>query len=348
MNSAMNSTVDGIDVAAVSAWIASLGIGCRPPIRLTRVGLGRSNVIRLVTDADGRQWILRRPPFGQLLTSAHDVVREARILSALEHTDVPSPRVLGVCTDVAVSDAPLVLLEFVDGVVVDRTAVAESLDPRLRHAIGLSLVRTLARIHAVDLTSAGLVDLASHKPYAGRQLRRWEGQWERSKSTASPRLDELTARLRDAVPDQPELTLVHGDFHLRNVIVAANSGDVVAALDWELSTLGDPLADLGTLLAYWPLPTDPMADVLSASVVGGFPSRAELVREYVTVTGRDVTSVPFWHALGLWKIAIIADGVAAREKQRTPNDGAGTRAPTNQQIDALVAAAGDIAASAGI
>lgn len=345
---AMTGVLDGIDVAAVSAWIASLGIGFQPPMRLERIGLGRSNLTFSVTDVRGCRWVLRRPPLGTLLNSAHDVVREARILSALRGTSVPAPKIFGVCTDTGVSDVPLVLLEFVDGVVVDRTSTASALPPSVRHATGLSLARTLARIHAVDLTSTGLIDLASHKAYAARQVKRWAAQWAQSKTTERPQLDELTERLRAAAPEQHELTLVHGDFHLRNVITSPTTAEVVAVLDWELSTLGDPLADLGTLLAYWPRPSDPMAEELSPSIVDGFPSREELVREYAEATGRDVTDVAFWHVLGLWKVAIIAEGVLRRAGQDPRNRVGPAGGPAEPQIDALVAAASDIAASAGI
>jgi aminoglycoside phosphotransferase (APT) family kinase protein len=143
-------------------------------------------------------------------------------------------------------------MSFVDGVVVDRMAVAETMPAQRRRAVAFSLARTLATVHAVDLDETGLTGLASHKPYAPRQLKRWSEQWRRSKTRELPALEALTQRLWDGVPDQRETTLVHGDFHIRNVITSPDSGEVVAVLDWELSTLGDPLADLGTLLAYWP------------------------------------------------------------------------------------------------
>ena len=172
-------------------------------------------------------------------------------MAALADTDVPAPRIIGVAQDDAVSDVPLVLMEFIDGQVVDTMAVAESLTPQRRRAISDSMPRTLAKIHAVDLDRVGLVDLASHKPYAQRQLKRWAGQWEQSKTRELPDLDDLTRRLVAAVPEQREVSLVHGDFHLRNVIVSREDGAVVGVLDWELSTLGDPLADMGSMLAYW-------------------------------------------------------------------------------------------------
>ncbi|MEE2033948.1 phosphotransferase family protein, partial [Rhodococcus sp. CC-R104] len=273
-------------------WIRSLDhdggpLECAPPLSFQRIGLGQSNLTYLVRDREDRRWVLRRPPLGELLASAHDVAREARILSALGSTEVPTPRVFGLTRDPRITDAPLLLMEFVDGLVVDRMPVAESLTPQRRRDIALSMVRTLAKIHAVDIDAVGLSDLASHKPYAQRQLKRWSGQWEQSKTRELPDLDDLTRRLTAAVPEQREVTLVHGDFHLRNVITSHETGDVVAALDWELSTLGDPLADMGSLLAYWSEKGEETAGDFPASQLDGFPDRAELAQVYLDETGRD-------------------------------------------------------------
>jgi aminoglycoside phosphotransferase (APT) family kinase protein len=322
----------------------SLGIDVVEPPRLERIGLGQSNLTYLISDQAEGRWVLRCRPAGSLLASAHDIGREARILSALEPTDVPTPRVLGVTGE---PDAPLVLLEYVEGVVVDRMPVARALAPDLRRRIGLSMVDTLAKIHAVDLAGTGLIDLASHKPYAQRQIRRWSGQWEASKTRELPALDQLTARLSAAVPERQELALVHGDFHLRNVIVAPEAGSVRAALDWELATLGDPLADVGTLFAYWPGSGEATAGGFDASALPGFPERAELASAYFAQTGRDTSALEFWHALGLWKVAIIAEGVLRRTLD-APQNRAAEGTPTVAQIDALVERAAAVAAAADL
>ncbi|HLT10352.1 MAG TPA: phosphotransferase family protein, partial [Micromonosporaceae bacterium] len=230
--------VVGIDPAAVTRWFGTLGIDIAGRLSFDRIGLGQSNLTYLVRDDHGRRWVLRRPPLGHLLASAHDVAREARIMSALAGTDVPAPRIFGVAQDPATSDVPLVLMEYIDGQVVDTMQIAESLTPQRRREIAVSLPRTLAKIHAVDLERVDLSTLASHKPYALRQLKRWSGQWEHSRTRALPELDDLTRRLAAAVPEQTELSLVHGDFHLRNVIVSRENGEVIGVLDWELSTLG--------------------------------------------------------------------------------------------------------------
>jgi aminoglycoside phosphotransferase (APT) family kinase protein len=338
--------VVGIDPETVTRWFDQLGVGFTGPLRFERIGLGQSNLTYLVRDANDHRWVLRRPPLGQLLASAHDVAREARIMAALAPTDVPAPKILGVAMDPEISDVPLVLMEFIDGQVVDTMDIAESLAPQRRRQIGVSLLRTLAKIHAVDIDAVGLSELASHKPYAHRQLKRWAGQWERSKTRELPELDDLTRRLVAAAPEQRELTLVHGDFHLRNVIVSRDGGAVIGVLDWELSTLGDPLADMGTLLTYWPEPGEALGD-FPASTLEGFPDRAELARIYLEQTGRDPQALSYWHALGLWKLAIIAEGVMRRVLDTRENKAAaGT--PVAEWVDALVGTAREVADVEGI
>jgi aminoglycoside phosphotransferase (APT) family kinase protein len=340
------SQVVGLDPASVTRWFDHLAIEFTGPLRFDRIGLGQSNLTYLVRDADNRRWVLRRPPLGQLLASAHDVAREARIMAALATTDVPAPQILGVAQDPEIADVPLVLMEFIDGQVVDTMAIAESLAPQRRRQIGVSLPATLAKVHAVDIDAVGLSDLASHKPYAQRQLKRWAGQWERSKTRELPELDDLTRRLVAAVPEQRELSLVHGDFHLRNVIVSRGTGAVTGVLDWELSTLGDPLADMGTLLAYWPEPGEDIGD-FPASTLNGFPDRAELARIYLEQTGRDPQALKYWHVLGLWKLAIIAEGVMRRVMDTQENKAAaGT--PIVEWIDAVVDTARKVADTEGI
>ena len=344
--SVANGTVIGINPEEVAGWIEQLGIAYTGPLSFERIGLGQSNLTYLMRDAHEPRWVLRRPPLGELLASAHDVAREARILSALEDTPVPTPRVYGLTRDPA--GVPLLLMEFVDGLVVDRMPIAESLTQQRRRQIGLSMATTLAKIHAVDLEKAGLDDLASHKPYAQRQLKRWAGQWEQSKTRELPDLDDLTRRLIAAVPQHQELTLVHGDFHLRNVITSHATGDVIGVLDWELSTLGDPLADMGSLLAYWPASgEEDIAGGFAATALEGFPDRAEMARVYLSQTGRDAATLKYWHALGLWKIAIIAEGVMRRAMDE-PQNKAAAGTPTERWIDALVHKAREVAEDAGI
>ncbi|OBJ82076.1 aminoglycoside phosphotransferase [Mycobacterium asiaticum] len=340
-------TVIGLDPDAVARWLSSLGIEFDAPLQFQRIGLGQSNLTYRVQDAAGRAWVLRRPPLGHLLASAHDVLREARIISALWETDVPVPQILGTTTDPNFSEVPLVLMQFVDGLVVDTMGVAEALTPQQRRQIAVDLPRTLVRIHAVDLTAVGLADLASHKPYAQRQLKRWAGQWELSKMRELPELEDLTRRLVAAAPEQREVSLVHGDFHLRNLITSPETGEIVATLDWELSTLGDPLADMGSLLTYWAEPGETVPGDYAPSTLEGFPDRAEMTRLYLDATGRDPAALQYWHAFGLWKLAIIAEGVLRRALEN-PQNRASAGTPDTSWIDARVQRARQIADAAGI
>ena len=333
-----STAIEGLDTEAMSRWIEGLDAGLESPMTFDRVGLGQSNLTFLVTGAKGGRLVLRRPPLGELLASAHDVAREHRILSALQGSDVPLPVVHGLCEDPQVTDVPVLAVSFVDGAVLDDRSDAERLSPSARHRVGLSLIETLRAIHAVDLEEVGLADLASHKPYGERQLRRWSRQWELSRTRDLAELDRLTERLTGLVPQAGEITLVHGDSHLRNIIIDPADATVRAILDWELCTLGDPLADLGTVLAYWPQAGDPPTMRFNASTVPGFATRAELVEHYATVTGRDVSSVPFWHGLGLWKLAIILEGVRRRQLDDPRNLTAAGQIPA-EAVDQIVVAA---------
>jgi aminoglycoside phosphotransferase (APT) family kinase protein len=297
----------------------ALDLGAEPPLTFARLGRGRSNLTFEVRDTAGARWVLRRPPLGDLLASAHDVAREHHVLSRLNGTGVPAPRALGLCRDPAVSDAPLLLMQHVPGVVIDN-AVARALEPSARHAIGLALPEALARVHEVDLAAASLDDFASHGSYAARQLKRWRRQWESSRTREIPVVDDLAARLERAAPAQHEVTLVHGDFHLLNLIFHPLEPAVRAILDWELCTLGDPMADMGGLLAYWPEPGERLASgPFAASAHPGFATRAELAEAYARRTGRDISALAFWEALACWKVAVIAEGVLQRRSSEPQN-----------------------------
>jgi aminoglycoside phosphotransferase (APT) family kinase protein len=337
----------GISPAAIAAWFGDLGIEFSGSLRFERIGLGQSNLTYLVRDAADGTWVLRRPPLGRLLASSHDVAREARILSALQRTAVPVPLVYGQTDDALITDVPLVLMEYVEGLIIDRMPVADSLSPARRREIGLSLPRTLAAIHAVDVASVGLRGLASRKPYAQRQLKRWAAQWELSKTRELPELDDLTRRLTAAAPRQRKLTLVHGDFHLRNVIISPGSDAVAAVLDWELSTLGDPLADVGSMLAYWTEPGEEAGDDFPAPALTGFPDRSEMARVYAEESGGDLAALEYWHVLGLWKLAIIAQGVLRRAMDE-PANRAAAGTPPARRVDSLVRKARDVAGRAGL
>ena len=306
------------DSVAIVNWFGTLGISVREPVDIAPIGQGQSNLTLCMTDANGSRWVLRRPPLGHRLASAHDISREARILSALAPTDVPAPKILGVSEDVDTTGDPWAAMTFVDGVVLEDTNAAEGLSAHQRAAVGPGLIDALARIHDVDLDATGLASLSSHRSYAERQLRRWMGQWQQSQPGESTQAAAVFDRLQAATPKSSELTLVHGDFHLRNLIFGRQDLSVQAVLDWELSTLGDPVADVGTLLAYWPQAGEAAPHSSAASTLSGFPSRAELAAAYSAKTGRSLESLGFWQVLGIWKVAIIAEGVRSRAAARDP------------------------------
>jgi aminoglycoside phosphotransferase (APT) family kinase protein len=339
----------GFDLQGATEWISGLNIGAEPPLSFSPVGQGRSNLTFEVRDTAGRRWILRRAPLGQRLASAHDVAREYHVLSRLTASGVPAPAALGLCTDAAVTDAPLFLMGFVDGVVVDEGA-ARNLTPAQRRRMGLALPDALARIHDVDLMVAGLTDFASHKPYAGRQIRRWRSQWASTRTRDLRSVDELATRLERAAPPQRQVALVHGDFHILNVIFDATTPAVRAVVDWELCTLGEPLADLGGLLAYWPEHSERTGPgVFGISAMPGFPSRAELVEAYARTSGRDVSRIDYWEALACWKVAVIAEGILWRRRAReTSAPGDGERAIDATLVDGMLERAAAIARDAGI
>lgn len=336
----------GVRLDGLGTWLSKHGASLHAPLRASRIGVGQSNLILLIEDADARRWIARRPPLGVLLESAHDLHREWTILSALKGSTVPHPDVVGYIDDPHVCSAPVLVMEYVDGLVVDDMDKAAALAPAIRHRLGMQLIETLARLHDVSPETTGLQALASTRPYAARQLYRWSRQWSATRPPGHHAIDDLTPRLEVAAPTTEQRRLVHGDMHLKNVVASAD-GEVLAALDWELSTLGDPIADLGTLLAYWPQPGDERSLIFQAPTLTGFPRRDQLAAAYQDRTGRDLTSLPFWHTLALWKLAIITQGVLERVRAEPRNRAEGSPADQSD-VDAIVYRALAVADEAGI
>lgn len=307
------SSVAGIEVHEVTAWLEQYVEGAQGPFQFDVIAGGHSNLTFKVTDATGQRFVLRRPPLGHVLASAHDMGREHRIISALAATDVAVPPALGYCDDPAVNGVPFYVMGFVDGHVVRDPATAEAvLSLEARGNASRSLVDTMARIHAVDLDAVGLADLGRHEGYIHRQLKRWYGQWNAQKTRDLPDIDHVHDELLARTPAQGPATIVHGDYRLDNCMVG-NDGEVVAVLDWEICTLGDPLADLGLLMVYWTGPGDhATAWSGGATNTAGFWDRADLVRRYEEVSGRDVSRLDFYVAFAFWKLACIIEGVYAR------------------------------------
>jgi aminoglycoside phosphotransferase (APT) family kinase protein len=303
---------EGIDQAPVEAWLREHVPDAEPPLSFDRVSGGRSNLTYRVTDGAGRAWALRRPPMGRRLGSAHDMGREYRVISALAETDVPVAPAVALCEDESVNGAPFYVMGFVDGLVVRECAEGERFDEGQRAAIGREVADTLTALHAVDPDAVGLGELGRKEGYVARQLRRWHGQWEQSKTRELAAIDEVHDRLADRIPEQGPATIVHGDYRLDNMILTPD-GRIAAVVDWELCTLGDPLADVGLLMVYWAEPKDEVIALMdAATTLPGFPSREQLLQRYAERSGRDVSQIDFYVALGFWKLAIILEGVFAR------------------------------------
>ena len=305
-------TTEGIDAGNVTAWFEQNIDGVKPPLDFDLIAGGRSNLTFRVTDSEGARYVLRRPPTSHVLPTAHDMGREFRIISALQGNAVPVPPALGFCEDEGVNHRPFYVMGFVDGQILRDAPAAEHTTPDTRRKIGESLVDVLAAIHSVNPDDVGLGNLAKREGYIERQLNRWHKQFEASKTREVPVIDEVYETLLRRIPDQGPAAIVHGDYRLDNCLIDDN-GSVAAVLDWELCTLGDPLADVGLLMVYWADPDDPMAALGgSATTLDGFPRRAELMERYGAVSGRDVSALDFYVAFGYWKLACILDGVYTR------------------------------------
>jgi aminoglycoside phosphotransferase (APT) family kinase protein len=306
--------VEGIDHDRVGTWLTANVEGAVAPFTYERTGGGRSNMTYAVSGADGSRYVLRRPPLGHVLATAHDMAREYRVISALGPTAVPVPRALGLCADVDVNGAPFYVMEFVDGVVYDSPASAESIPMPVRTHMTESLVDVLVALHAIDVDEVGLGDFGRRDGYVERQLRRWSRQWQDSKTRDLPAVDEIAERLSTRIPDQQGVAITHGDYRFGNTITDPATGELLAVLDWELCTLGDPLADLGYLGVQW-------SDEDGASGggrhndptgAGGFGSFESLLERYAAQSSRDLAAIDFYVAFQHWRLAIILEGVYAR------------------------------------
>jgi aminoglycoside phosphotransferase (APT) family kinase protein len=341
-------------VPRLEQWLAASLTGA--PISVADVRLiagGRSNLtyhLSVTADGAARELVLRRPPLGHVLPTAHDMSREFRVLSALSGTAVPVANPVAYCADPDVIGAPFYLMDYVQGTVFRTRQDTAGLTPAQAAELSEGLVGMLAAIHDVDIAAVGLDGLGRGAGYLRRQLDRWQRQWQLSATREVPGYDALAARLAAGLPpedqpeDQPDITLVHGDFRIDNVLVTLDPRPRIAAVvDWEMATLGDPLADLGLTLAYW---TDPgeagwlpagtatagtatagAAGAATAGTAGapglatdattvpGFGSRREFAAAYAAKTGRDISRIGYYTAFGYFKLAVVLEGINARYLQ---------------------------------
>ncbi|MEE4298465.1 MAG: phosphotransferase family protein [Pseudomonadales bacterium] len=303
---------EGVDAERVTAWMGEHVEGIEPPLRFSLIAGGHSNLTYAVTDATGERWVLRRPPLGHVLESAHDVGREHRIISALAGTAVPVAPTAGLCRDVGVNDAPFYVMRFVEGTVLHDAEHARGLPEAERAALGEHVVEVLAALHAIDPEDVGLGDLGRKEAYLERQLKRWTKQWENSKQREIPAMEASRRLLAERMPEQIGASIVHGDYRLGNMMVGG--GRIRAVLDWELCTLGDPLADVGYLLNSWIQPgeLDTRQGDQAPTAVGGFGTRAALAERYAAATGRDLSQIDYYRAFSHWRLAAIGEGVYKR------------------------------------
>ncbi|MDI5966280.1 phosphotransferase family protein [Streptomyces sp. SL13] len=271
---------------------------------------GRSNLTYAVGDGVHR-WVVRRPPLGHVLATAHDMTREFTVISALHATPVPVPEAILLCDDTAVTGAPFYVMEYVDGVPYRSATELAPIGPERTRRVALALVDTLVDLHAVDPAAVGLAEFGRPDGFLERQLRRWGKQLAASRSRDLPGIDELAAALAARLPQSPAPTVVHGDYRLDNVLVGPDD-TVRAVLDWEMSTLGDPLTDLGLLAMYsdrLPVKDSPVSNTREAP---GHPDASELIERYATRSGRDVSQVAWYTAFAYFKLAVILEGIHYR------------------------------------
>lgn len=308
----MSYTPEGIDGPSVTAWLVEHVENVLPPLDFHLIAGGHSNLTYGCRDANGRTLVLRRPPLGHVLESAHDMAREYRVISALGGSGVPVAPSLGLCEDRAVNEAPFYIMAFVDGMVLHDNTVAASVPVDERAAISAHVAEVLARLHAIEPGAVGLGDLGRHEGYIARQLKRWTRQWEATITHPIPAMEACARLLDERMPEQQGTAIVHGDYRLGNFIVA--DGRIEAVLDWELCTLGDALADVAYLMNSW-VASDQViegVDDQMPTVAGDFWPREALLEAYAAASGRDVSNIDYYRAFSFWRLAAIRQGVYKR------------------------------------
>ncbi|MGA7988347.1 MAG: phosphotransferase family protein [Candidatus Dormiibacterota bacterium] len=307
----------GLDLDALERYLGPHVGGLAGSLRAEVIPGGRSNLTYIVDDGE-RRFVVRRPPLAHVLPTAHDMAREYRVLAALQDTGIPVPHVIALCEDESVIGARFYVMEWIDGHVIRTTLPTEFPDTReTRQAMSSALISTLLQLHRIDPDAIGLSDFGHPQGFLERQVRRWWQQWEASKTRELPSIEALRRRLVETVPAQSAPGIVHGDYRLDNVMYApADPARIVAVIDWEMCTIGDPLCDVGLLCVYW---ADDASEAAARTLHGraitvedGFYKRADLLRDYAAGTQRDMSALDWYIALGAYKLAIIAEGITAR------------------------------------
>jgi aminoglycoside phosphotransferase (APT) family kinase protein len=312
----MSNDPQGLDTRAVTEWLEGVSPDAvAGPFEASLITGGKSNLTYLVTD--GRhEYVVRRPPLGHVLATAHDMSREYTVMAALKPTPVPVPTMVALCDDVDVIGAPFYVMERVEGTPYSRAAQLEPLGAERTRAISERLVDTLVDLHAVDYRAVGLADFGRPDGYIARQVSRWKKQLAASTSRELPGMDELVARLDAGTPQSGPGTIVHGDYRLDNALV--HDDRITAVLDWEMSTLGDPLSDVALMLAYQGLAEmNPSSGALvtDAANAPGYLDRDAVIERYSTASGRDVSDIGYHLSLAYFKLAVILEGIHFRHSQ---------------------------------
>lgn len=304
--------MQGLNLQSVTRWLDDNISTLHGPYQFELIAGGRSNLTFRGVDASGTPFVLRRPPTGHVLESAHDMAREHRLISAVGQSTVPVPRTYGLCLDTSVNDAPFYVMECVIGEVLDDPSKVELMSHEARVAASEHLFDVLADLHSLDVDQIGLGDLSKREGYIERQLKRWTKQWQASKTEELPVIDAVVARLQERVPVQRGVSIVHGDYRFGNCLTDIDAGRIKAVLDWELCTLGDPMADLGYLGVAWGGKGERGVAARDPSGEPGFPPFEAMVDRYATRTGRDISDLGYYVAFQCWRLAVISQGVRAR------------------------------------
>lgn len=299
----------GLDLPQFAAWFDGACPGeIGGPLRGQLIAGGRSNLTYEVTDGT-KSWVVRRPPLGHVLATAHDMRREYQVITALRDTDVPVPPAYALCSDADVLGAPFYVMAKVDGIAYRTAEQVAPLGPARVQAIAERMIDTLALLHAVDPGAVGLGEFGRPEGFLARQVRRWKKQLDASRSRPVAGIDELHALLAADPPDGGDATIVHGDYRLDNILVDAND-QLAAIVDWEMATLADPLTDVGLLIVYQRM--DRLGEGPMASDAPGYPSEAEVLARYAERSGRDLSGLGFYIALASFKLAVILEGIHFR------------------------------------